>query len=350
MKHVMHLVLSTAVIASVVAGCSPASKPSAPAAPKAETESAKPAETEKPIEYVPIGANLLYNGSFESWGEGGKVDAWNLAEGRETWTPVKAKKVPGAPQEGDFAVELAPPASGQNVVLAQSVLPGKVVPVRRLSLSAEVNAPDKEAVHMVLSYKIGEKTETVRRVSQGVAGWEKLSAEFWVPKEADLASFRIQFIVNYQAKSPVRIDGVHMQMMAPKGSVVDKLSTPVESKPAAPAAAEPPASATAPASATLPAPAAAPAPAPVEAPPAPAAVETPAPAPAPAPAAAPAPEAAPAPAAAPAETPAATDVKKDATEGKAAAKPDKKKSTGKTKADVKKNTSESSHKKNTASN
>jgi hypothetical protein len=248
MKQLKQLVFAAAVFAAILSSCTPTSEPSAPKAvpapknvpaPKAESASAKPVESAKPVPLEPAGPNLLHNASFEIWTADEKIGAWNLAEGNENWTPILGKKIPGAPQGGSTAIELPPPSEGKQVVLSQTIGPDKVIPLRRLALSAKVNSPEKEAVHMTLNYRINEKTETVRRVSHGIPGWEKLSAEFWVPKEADPASFRIQFVLHSGVKSPVQIDDVRMQLMSPKGSLPAKPAAPATDKPAAPVADKP---------------------------------------------------------------------------------------------------------------
>ena len=237
-----HLVLSGVILVLVFSGCGAA--PSAPKAvpgpktpPASKTDSAvkpdaapvKPAEPAKPVELVPAGPNLLNNPSFENWAADGKLAVWNLAEGKDTWTPITGKKVAGEAQSGSFAIELPPPSGDKHVVLAQTVLPDKIIPERRFALSAKVSAPEKESVLMMLTYKANQKTESIRRLSQGGAGWEKLSTEFLVPKEADTASFRIQFIVHQGLTSPVQIDDVRMQVVGPKGSAAAKQAAPAAS-------------------------------------------------------------------------------------------------------------------------
>jgi hypothetical protein len=171
------------------------------------------------VEYVGIPPVLVYNASFETWEADGAIASWNLAEGFEDkWEPVKAKKVAAAPQSGSSAIELPAPAKDQTVVLSQTLMPGKIVTKRRLQLSAKVNTTEKEAVHLVLTYKAGDKTETVRRVAQGTGTWETLETQFWVPENADLGSFRLQIIVQRGAKASCQLDDVRVQHMAPKGS------------------------------------------------------------------------------------------------------------------------------------
>lgn len=253
MNQLKSIALSATLIATLFAGCTPAA-PTAPAQPKpaaptppaapapkekaptpAPAAKPKPAEPAKPVELVAMGANYLYNASMEMWDADDKIAVWNVAEGTDpNWKNIGTKKVAAAPKGGNNAIELPAPAEGQTVVMSQTVLDGKVQPMRRLLVSAQVNSQEKESVHMLLTYKVGQQTETIRRVANGAATWDTLEAQFWVPKEADTASFRIQFIVQKGVKNPVQIDDVRIQTMYPKGTVL-----PEEKPVAAPAVAAP---------------------------------------------------------------------------------------------------------------
>lgn len=227
--------------AFLTAGCAPA----APASPKAPAKSVSPApvknvkntkETKdtkagKPVEFAASGPNLLDNPSFENWSKEGTLNGWNLAEGSgKEWKPVKAVKAPGAAGDKTAAIEIPPP-SGENItVLMQSLPPAKALPGRRFVLSAKVNSTEKEAVHIVLTFRADKKEQTVRLVSSGVTGWEKLSKEFWLPKEADPKSLRVRFIVQRGVKAPVQLDEACLQLMSPKESVQTAPAAPVSKK------------------------------------------------------------------------------------------------------------------------
>lgn len=251
MNQLKTLSLTAVLLATAFAGCAPAppapaqapvppAAPPAPVAKKAEPAKpaapAPPAKPAEPVVLVPAGENFVYNASFETW-KGGEAGAWNLAEGFEDkWEPVKAQELTAA-AHGESAIALPAPAEGKTVILSQTIMPGKVVPERRLFVSAQVNSQEKESLHLVLTYNVDGKTETIRRVSQGDAGWAKLEAQFWVPKNVDPASFRIQFIVQKGVKNPVQLDDVRIQMMYPKGSEPKPAPAP---KPAAAKAEEAP--------------------------------------------------------------------------------------------------------------
>lgn len=274
MNYLKHVAATVLVATAILAGCAPTA-PAPPAAPQQPApkpplppkvaEPAKPAETPKPVEapkppappkpveppkpapapvkledLVPVEPNFIANPSLENWEADGTPVSWNMAEGFEsTWEPVKVKKVAGAPDAGDSAIELPAPTDENVVVLSQSIADGKIRGNLRLFVSAQVNSQEKESLHLVLTYKDKGETQTVRRVSQGSEGWEKLEAQFWVPVTADLASFRLQFIVQKGVKDAVLVDDVRVQLMAPKDSPAAKRPAPAPAPAPAPEAAAP---------------------------------------------------------------------------------------------------------------
>jgi len=210
----------------------PAPAPPAPAAKKAP---------EKPVVYVPFGENLLYNAGFETW-DGETLKSWNLQEGFESeWKPVLGKKVESTDKPETFLVEL-PEASSEDklVILAESVVPGRVIPGRRLFFSARVLASTPDKFHVLLTYKQAGKTETVRRIHSGNGQWEVLGAEFWVPFDADPNTFRVQFIRQKGDKGLAQVDDVVLRMMAPEGTVAPAKPAPAPAPAAAEAAKEAP--------------------------------------------------------------------------------------------------------------
>lgn len=115
----------------------------------------------------------------------------------------------------------------------------------------------------MLTFKVGEKVQTIRRICQGGGDWSPMEAQFFVPKDADPSSFRIQFILRKEATESVQLDDVRLQHMVPRSAV------PPAPRPAMPVPSAAPAPAPAPAAAPAPAPVAEPeAPKPEAAPPA----------------------------------------------------------------------------------
>lgn len=216
-------------------------KPATPAPPKPapKPEAPKPAPPKPapaPVAYVPNGPNFLYNASFEVWGADGTAASWNIGEGEgKDWAPVTVKKVAPAPSSGSSSVEIPASTDGQMVIVSQTVLPGKIKPEQRLLVSARAKAKTPEILHMVLTYKAGDKVETVRRVCQGGGDWSTMDTQFFVPKDADPASFRIQFILRKEAKEAIQLDDVRLQHMVPRGSQSAAPKPPVPAPAAAPA-------------------------------------------------------------------------------------------------------------------
>lgn len=232
----LHTLSLTLVLTLSLVGCAPGGAPKAAPAPpakatppaptpapvaaaKAEAPKPVPAPSPKPkpkapVKYVVTGENLLFNPSFENWNEDGSVAAWNLAEGLDaTWTPVKGARVGVDVPVGKNAIELPSPAAGNTVVLSQTILPGKVQPSQRLWISAMAKANAQESLHLLLTYTAGGKEQQVRRIHSGGGAWENLVDKFWVPADADTASFRVQVIVKNADASPVQLDDIRVLHM-----------------------------------------------------------------------------------------------------------------------------------------
>lgn len=245
--------------ALALGGCAPTA-PAPPAAPPATAPAPAPAKPEPakpeapkpapapapekpkaPLKYVPVGDNLIFNPSFEKWDGDGSVDAWNLAEGMDaTWEVLKGLRVGVEVAHGENAIELPKPGEGKTVILSQTVLPGKIQPKERLRVSAQAKAGAEGVLHLLLTYKQGGQEQVVRRIHSGSGAWETLQHEFWVPADADPASFRLQFIVKGAEGAPVQIDDVRVLHLkgvpadAPVAALPAKAPAPAEQKAANP--------------------------------------------------------------------------------------------------------------------
>lgn len=182
------------------------------AAPKS-TAAAAPAA---PSNFEPVGPNFVGNASFEDWKAGAPL-VWNLAEGAgDKWSPVTAKQHADA-QDGKVSISLPAPKAKQTVVIAQTLGQGrnKFKHDTRFMLAAAVKTKGENTVHVVLSYKRGEKEHKIRRIPRGTGEWEQLRQEFWIPKDADLSSFRLSITRLSGAEGDVLVDDVKVQQMAP---------------------------------------------------------------------------------------------------------------------------------------
>jgi len=183
---------------------------------KAEAKTEKAAAPAAPKTFEPVGANYVSNASFEDW-KAGVPTSWNIATGAgDTWKPVTAKQDADA-QEGKVSISLPAPKADESVIIAQSIGTGKVKLKHeaRLMMDVAVKTPAKKAVHVVLSFKHGDKEQKIRRIAAGTDQWEKLHQEFWIPKDADLESFRISITRLAGGEGKVLVDDVKVQLMAP---------------------------------------------------------------------------------------------------------------------------------------
>lgn len=192
-------------------------KPVAPktekaATPKGEKAPAPPA----PSAFEPVGPNFVSNPSFEDWKAGAPL-TWNIATGAaETWEAVKAKQDADA-QNGKVSISIPAPKLKETVVVAQTLGTGnlKFKHETRVLLAASVKTPAKNTLHIVLSYNRGGQEHKIRRIAEGTGKWEKLRQEFWIPKDADLESFRLSITRLPGAEGKVLVDDVKVQLMAP---------------------------------------------------------------------------------------------------------------------------------------
>ena len=210
-----YMSLSVIVLVLVASGVAVAQEKSV--APKAATpKAAKAAAPVAPKAFEPTGQNYVANASFETWQDGAPL-TWNIATGAgETWTPVTSKQDADA-REGKVSLSVPAPKAGESTVIAQTIGTGKLKLKHeyRIRVSASVKTSAKKSVHLVLSYKQGDKEQKIRRIAAGGGKWEELRHELWIPKDADLESFRLSITCMPGAEGKVLVDDVKIQRVVP---------------------------------------------------------------------------------------------------------------------------------------
>lgn len=152
-----------------------------------------------------LGANILFNPSFELW-DGKNLQGWAVAEGQgAVWTPISALRAKGI-HRASYAVAIKQPPAGHYAILAQNLAQRWIQTGKTLYFGAVVLAEKPHQAQVVLSFRVQGQEKKVRAVHPGDGTWQSVHDTVDVPADADPASFRLELFRNPDIEGRVIFD------------------------------------------------------------------------------------------------------------------------------------------------